>query len=69
MTVPPWLAAAPSSTYETADVIQTYVYRRGLIASDFSYATAVGLFNSAIALLFLVAANRVSKWLGETSLW
>lgn len=57
------------ATYETADVIATYVYRRGLIQSDFSYATAVGLFASVIGILFVVSANRISRSLGRPSLW
>lgn len=57
------------ATYETADVISTYVYRRGLIDSDFSYATAVGLFSSLIGFLFVYTANRISRRVGETSLW
>lgn len=56
------------ATYETADVIATFVYRRGLIQSDFSYATAVGLFTSVIGILFVVSANRISRPSG-TSLW
>jgi len=57
------------STYETADVISTYVYRRGLLGSDFSYATAVGLFQSLVGLVLLASANRIAKKLGETGLW
>ncbi len=57
------------STYETADVIATYVYRRGLLKSDFSYGTAVGLFQSVIGFLFLFVTNQLSKRFGETSLW
>ena len=57
------------ATYETADVIATYVYRRGLIQSDFTYATAVGLFASVIGILFVVSANRISRSLGRPSLW
>jgi putative aldouronate transport system permease protein len=49
------------TTYEVADVISTYVYRLGLIGGDFSYSTAVGLFNSLINLFFLMAANFLSK--------
>ncbi len=48
-------------TYETADVIATYVYRMGLINSDFSYSSAIGLFNSAINIIFLVGTNILSK--------
>lgn len=57
------------STYETADVISTFVYRRGLLGGDFSYGTAVGLFQSVVGLILLVTANKVSKRLSETSLW
>jgi putative aldouronate transport system permease protein len=57
------------STYETADVISTYVYRRGILSNDFSYATAVGLFQSVIGVVLLIAANKISKKISETSLW
>ena len=57
------------ATYETADVIATFVYRRGLIQSDFTYATAVGLFASVTGILFVVSANRISRSLGRPSLW
>lgn len=57
------------STYETADVIQTYVYRRGLLDSDFSYAAAVGIFQSLLAFTLVVAANKIAKKVGETSLF
>jgi putative aldouronate transport system permease protein len=56
-------------TYETADVISTYVYRRGILESNFSFSSAVGLFNSAINFLMLVGANWLSKRLQGTSLW
>lgn len=57
------------STYETADVIQTYVYRRGLLQSDFSYASAVGIFQSALAFVLVLSANKIAKKVGETSLF
>jgi len=57
------------STYETADVISTYVYRIGLTDGDYGMATAVGLFNSVIGLLFVVAANYISRAVSEYSLW
>lgn len=56
-------------TYETADVISTYVYREGLINANFSYSTAVGLFNSVVNILFLCIANTISRKVTETSLW
>ena len=56
-------------TYETADIISTYIYRQGLELSNYSYGTAVGLFNSIVNLIILVAANHfVGKLTGE-SLW
>lgn len=57
------------STYETADVISTYVYRRGILGNDLSYATAVGLFQSVVGIILLVSANKVSKKLSDNSLW
>ncbi|HML46978.1 MAG TPA: ABC transporter permease subunit [Clostridia bacterium] len=57
------------NTYETADVISTFVYRKGLVEADYSYSTAVGLFNSCINLCLLLVANTVSRRVGETSLW
>ncbi len=55
--------------YETADVIASFVYRRGLQNFDFSFATAVGLFNSLINLILLIFANYISRKVNETSLW
>ena len=57
------------STYETADTIATYVYRRGILNADYSYSTAVGLFQTVVGVILLVTANKVSNKLSETSLW
>jgi putative aldouronate transport system permease protein len=57
------------STYETADVISSYVYRYGLLQGNYSYSTAVGLFNSIINFVFLIAVNQISKKVTEVSLW
>lgn len=57
------------STYGVSDVISTYVYRSGIKDGNFSYGTAIGLFNSVINIVFLVAANTLAKRAGETSLW
>lgn len=57
------------SIYETADVISTYIYRRGIIDSDYSFTTAVGLFQSIIGLILIVIANKLAKKYSETSLW
>ena len=58
-------------TYETADVISTYIYRVGIesVGSNFSYAAAVGLFSAVISLIFLVVANRIAKSVSDYSLW
>jgi putative aldouronate transport system permease protein len=57
-------------TYETGDVISSFVYRRGFAERpNQSFATAVGLFNQLVNLLFLVGANALSRRLTETSLW
>ncbi len=57
------------STYPTADVISSYVYRRGLLDFNYSYAAAVGLFNSAINFVLVNVANRVSNMLTQTGLF
>ncbi|MDR2094097.1 MAG: ABC transporter permease subunit [Treponema sp.] len=55
--------------YPVADVISTYVYRRGILEAAFSYASAVGLFNSLVNVLFLVTANALSRKFTESSLF
>jgi putative aldouronate transport system permease protein len=57
------------ATYETSDVIATFVYRKGLMEFDYSYAAAIGLFNSVINFALLIGANRISRRISETSLW
>lgn len=55
-----------------SEVISTYEYKRGLAsggASDFSFSTAIGLFNSTVNLIILVIVNKVANKLSETSLW
>ncbi|MDI6617086.1 MAG: ABC transporter permease subunit [Clostridiales bacterium] len=56
-------------TYETADVISTYVYRRGILGAEYSFSTAVGLFNSVVNFIILVSFNALSRKISETSLW
>ena len=58
-----------SAIYETADVISTFVYRKGILQMSYSYSAAVGLFNSVINLILLITANSFSRKLTETSLW
>jgi len=55
--------------YETADVISTFVYRKGIQEADYGYSTAVGLFNSVVNFSLLLIANTVSRKFGETSLF
>ena len=55
--------------YETSDVISSYSYRKGLQEMNYSYSTAVGLFNSVINFLLVIGANAISRKVGETSLW
>lgn len=56
-------------TFEKADVISSFVYRRGLIDMDYSYSAAVGLFNSVLNFAVLWVTNFISKHVSETSLW
>ena len=57
------------TTYETADIIGTYVYRMGLQSGNYSYATAVGLFQGIINLVLLTFANKASTKLSGSGLW
>lgn len=57
------------SIYETADVISSYVYRKGLLEFSYSYSAAVGLFNSVINFALLLSANKISRKVNEVSLW
>ncbi len=57
------------SIYEVADVISSYVYRSGLLDMNYSYSTAVGLFNSIMNFILLILANKLSKRFSKTSLW
>ena len=58
-----------SSIYETADVIGSYVYRRGILNAEYSFSSAVGFFQAALGLILVIAANKVSKKYTETGLW
>lgn len=57
------------ATYERADVISSYVYRKGFETQDWSYSTAVGLFNSFVNFALLLVSNRISRKTTETGLW
>lgn len=56
-------------TYETAEVISTYVYKKGLLQFNWSYSAAVGLFNSIVSFALVYTTNRISKATNDTSLW
>lgn len=57
------------SIYSTADVISTFVYRTGLQEGNYSYASAVDLFNSIVALILVMAANKLSRKFADSGLW
>jgi len=57
------------STYSTADVISSYVYRRGLQQFDYSFSSAVGLFNSMINFVLIILANKLSNKVNGSGLW
>lgn len=57
------------STYETADVLSTYVYRTGLVNAQYDLGAAVGLFEAIVAFVLVYGANRLSKRLTQNSLW
>ncbi|MEK0314922.1 ABC transporter permease subunit [Cohnella sp. 56] len=58
-----------SLNMESSDVISTFVYRTGLVDAQYSFSTAVGLFNSVINAILLILVNRIAKRTSETSLW
>ena len=53
----------------SSEIISTYVYKLGIERADFSYSTAISLFNSVINLFLLVTVNQIARRVGETSLW
>lgn len=58
-----------TATYEVADVISTYVYRNGILGGEFSFSTAVDLFNNVCNCILLVAINWFSRKVSDISLW
>ena len=54
---------------EVAEVISTYVYKRGIVNTNYSFSTAVGLFNNVVNVIMLLIANAVSGKFSETSLF
>lgn len=60
-----------SANLTTSEIISTYVYRVSLMSKipQYSYATAIGLFNAVINVILLITANFISRKVSETSLW
>lgn len=56
-------------TYDVADVISSYVYRKGMIDADYSFSTAVGMFNSVVNIILLVSANKIAKKTGDSGIF
>lgn len=54
---------------ETSDIIQTYVYQVGLLEGDYSFAAAIGLFDSVINIILLITVNYIARKTSENSLW
>lgn len=54
---------------EKAEVLSYYIYKRGIVESNYGISTAAGLFNAIINVIFVVSANRISRRVSETSLW
>jgi putative aldouronate transport system permease protein len=57
------------ATFETADVIATFIYRSGLQNNQYSIGAAAGLFNAVVAFILVYGANRLSRRVSQTSLW
>jgi len=54
---------------DASEIIATYVYKQGLLNAQFSYSTAIGLFNAAINIILLIIVNKTARKVSETSLW
>ena len=57
------------ATYETGDVVNTFIYRQGLQAGQYDFAAAAGLFNAVMAFILVTSANALSRRFSRTSLW
>ena len=58
-----------SLNMRSSDVISTYVYRLGMVNMEYSFSTAVGLFQSVVSLTLMCIVNGISRRVSETSLW
>lgn len=57
------------AVYEVADVFETYTYRIGMMQGQYSFSTAVGLFQSVVGLILVLVTNNISKKVGEGGIW
>jgi len=57
------------ATYETADVVNTFIYRQGLLGGQYDLAAAAGLFNAVVAFILVMMANTISRRYSNTSIW
>jgi putative aldouronate transport system permease protein len=57
------------AVYSVSDIIDTYVYREGLLGLNYSFAAAVGLFKSVLSLVLILLANSIARRLGQTGIW
>ena len=57
------------ATYETADVVNTFIYRQGLLGGQYDLAAAAGLFNAVVAFVLVITANTISRRYSNTSIW
>lgn len=58
-----------SSNYSTSDILSTYTYRMGIEQMEYSFASAVGLFNNVVGVIILIIFNTIFKKISDTSLW
>lgn len=57
------------ATYETGDVVNTFIYRQGIQGGQYDLAAAAGLFNAVMAFILVISANALSRRYSRTSLW
>ena len=55
--------------YEVADVLETYIFRQGIVRAEYSYTTAVGLFQNVVGVIVLIIVNQFIKRISDYSIW
>ena len=58
-----------SHVYDVADIIDTYVYRMGIVNADYSFSTAAGMFKSVVAFIMILIVNSIAKKTGNEGLF